>query len=219
MELNPLGKTFFPGVKKYCFLDNYVPLRGRGDAEGNGGLSQKKLMLSMELTGDMATGMPSWIGDAIDCIAEDEAGIARIKFDKTRTMPGMTVEVYATADTKERALLITACEFAHFKIERQGIEEASRFWLTWQVRCADPLQLHQWLHGHYHQQFAVAFSQGQETMNFDKGEEPTKEAAPKKDTNQAKLAYPEGNPADAEFAGAMRTAAKSRRQPERPHLL
>jgi hypothetical protein len=162
-------------------------------------------MLSMELTGDMAVGMPSWIGDAIDCIAEDDAGIARIHFDKTRTMPGMTVEVYSTAETKERALLITGCEFARFSLERQGLAEATRFWLTWQIRCADPLQLHQWLHGGYHQQFAVAFSQGQDTIDFDKGDEPTREKAPPKKpaANQPSLAYPVGDPADPENYNTM----------------
>jgi hypothetical protein len=193
MQLNPLGRTFFAGAKKYVFLDNYVPLRGRGDSEGDGALSQKKLMLSIELTGD-AVGMPGWIGDAMAYVAKDSHGAGRITFNKTRTMPGMTMEVYATADTKERALLLTACEFAKFSLEREGLEEKTRIWLQFQVRCADPLQLHNWLHGHFHQQFTVAFSQGQDTMDFDaplnvkiKADEPD---------NQAKLPGYDGENAD-----------------------
>jgi hypothetical protein len=187
MELNPLGRTFFPGVRKYLYLDNYVPLRGRGDKDGDGALSQKKLMLAMELTGEAATGMPGWVGNAIDFIAEDDTGAGRVTFNKSRTMPGMTIEVYATADTKERALLLTACEFAKFTLEREGLEEKTKFWLSWQVRCADPLQLHQWLHGHFHQQFAAAFSQGQQVIDFDSVPVAHQAKEEKKPDNQASL--------------------------------
>lgn len=205
MELNPLGKAFFPGTRKYLYLDNYVPLRGRGDKDGDGALSQKKLMLSMELTGDAAVGMPSWVGNAIDFISEDDNGASNITFGKTRTMPGMTMEIYATADTKQRALLLSACEFAKFTVWRQGLEEKTRFWLSWQVRCADPMQLHSWLHGHFHQQFAAAFSQGQEVIDFD-GAPVAHQAKEEKNVDQAKLPGYDGvnadtmNPArDAEF--------------------
>jgi hypothetical protein len=166
-QINPLGKSFFAGIKKYCFLETYIPLRSRGDKEGDGGLSQKKLQLSMELTDRLITGVPGWISDGIEAIAKDDAGVNRIVYDKSRVMPGMTMEFFATADTKDRALLLTACEFSKFTIERQGLAEKTRFWLNWQVRCADPIALHQWLHGHLHSQFAVLFSQGQETIDFD----------------------------------------------------
>jgi hypothetical protein len=197
MELNPLGKSFFAGHKKYLYLENYVPLRGRGDKDGDGALSQKKLMLSMDLTGAAgAPGMPGWIADAMAYIGKDKTGAKRITFDKTRTMPGMTMEVYATADTKERALLLTACEFAKFTLEREGLAEKARFSLAWQVRCADPMQLHEWLHGHFHQQFAVAFSQGQETIDFDGAPVTSQATQPKDDTNQATLPGYDGENAD-----------------------
>ena len=91
---------------------------------------------------------------------------------------------------------MTACEFAKFTLEREGLAEKTRFWLSWQVRCADPLQLHQWLHSTFHQKFAVAFSQGQEVIDFDgpavthQAKEPEPEP---KDDSQGELGYDDDN--------------------------
>ena len=198
MPLNPLGDTFFPKIRKQVNLENYVPLRGRGDKNGNGGLLQKKLQISMELTSTVV-GMPGWIGDAMDAIAKDDALISRIVFDNARlVMPGMTVDVFASTDSKARALLLTGCEFSRFVMSRQGLEEATRYFLDWQIQCVDPMQLHEWLDVHLHRGFCIACEQGQKIINFETGEERGAEDKPKKPKNedQQSMAYPDGDPDD-----------------------
>lgn len=205
MPLNPLGDLFFPKIRKQVNLDNYIPLRGRGDKNGNGGLLQKKLILSMELT-ENVVGMPGWVGDAMDAISEDDALISRIVFDNARlVMPGMTVEVYASTDSKQRALLLTGCEFSRFVMTRQGLKEATRYFLDWQIQCVDPMQLHEWLDTHLHRGFCIVCEQGQKVINFETGEERGDDDKPKKakDTNQQSMAYPEGDPDDPENHNTM----------------
>jgi hypothetical protein len=198
MALNPLGKTFFPGARKDIMLVNYLPLRSRGDKDGNGGVNQKKLFFKMELTGDSVVGEPGWVGEAHDYMAEDDNEAVRVIFDNKRMiMPGMTIDVYATRETKARALLLTACQFSHFTMHRQGLEEKAKVWLEWQVLCPDPMQLHQWLHDVLHKGFCAVFEQGQKTMEFEDDD---------KDDTQAKLPGYDGENAntmdasrDAEF--------------------
>lgn len=207
MPLNPLGSLFFPKIRKEVNLENYVPLRGRGDKNGNGGLLQKKLMISMELS-DNVVGMPSWVGDAMDAISEDDAMISRIVFDNARlVMPGMTVEIYASRETKERALLLTGCEFSRFSMNRQGLAETTRFWLDWQLQCVDPLQLHEWLDTHLHRSFCIAVEQGQKVIDFATGEEAgaAKEQKAKEDDSQSTLAY------DTEKSAAPTTSTATKK--------
>lgn len=209
MALNPLGKTFFPGARKDIMLVNYLPLRSRGDKDGNGGVNQKKLFFKMELTGESVVGEPSWVGEAHDYLSKDDNEAVRVIFDNKRMiMPGMTIDVFATRETKARALLLTACQFSHFTMHRQGLAEKSKTWLEWQVLCPDPMQLHSWLHDVLHKGFCAVFEQGQKTMDFDDDDA-------KADDGQGTLGYSGENadtmsPArDAEFKtpGTRKTRA------------
>lgn len=161
MAINELGKAFFPEAKKVVRLDDYKQLKSRG------GERRKKLMLSMEFTEDNIVRMPGWVNDAYGLLLNDGAHAARVVFSKGTEMEGMTMEVYASSDSKQRAFApLTGCLLKGITLEKIGLEEKAKFILSWQCYTQDPLELHDWCQIHYSKEFTIVYSQGQITLDF-----------------------------------------------------
>lgn len=161
MAINELGRAFFPEAKKVVRLDDYKQLKSRG------GERRKKLMLSMEFTEDNIVRMPGWVNDAYGLLLNDGAHAARVVFSKGTEMEGMTMEVYASSDSKHRAFApLTGCLLKGITLEKTGLEEKAKFTLSWQCYTQDPLELHDWCQIHYSREFTIVYSQGQITLDF-----------------------------------------------------
>lgn len=110
-----LSKTFFPGTRKQLRVQNVQLLTDKA------GVKRIKLALDMSLADDKLVGMPSWVAEAYDHMAEEESQEVSTKF--AVDLDEMTLYIHTTEDVDHHAITAFSVKLKNFKLTREKTDE------------------------------------------------------------------------------------------------
>jgi hypothetical protein len=110
-----LSKTFFPGSRKQLRVQNIQLLTDKA------GVNRIHLRLLMSLADNKLVGIPSWVAEAYDHMAEEESQEVSTKF--AVDLDEMTMYIHTTEDIDRHALTAFSVKLKNFKLTREKTDE------------------------------------------------------------------------------------------------
>jgi hypothetical protein len=115
MDNNYLSKTFFPGSRKQLRVQGIQLLTDKA------GVNRIKLALVMSLADNKLVGVPSWIAEAYEHMAEEESQEVSSKF--AVDLDEITMYIHTTEDIDRHALVAFSVKLKSFKLTKEKTDE------------------------------------------------------------------------------------------------
>ena len=186
-------KNFFNGNRRAANLNAWTHLKTKA------GEDQIKLDVRLPLLNQNLKGMDGAIGEAFAVMAKDESKIERTSLNVE--LDGMTLDIFATDESKRRAVSSTGVRMQKLALVATGEAEKRELDLHMVAYIPASLDIRDWAWGHLHKSFWLEAVYSQSELDFepeandedeeldpDSEDEPERKAKPKPKSGPKQLA-------------------------------
>lgn len=175
------GKTFFPNTRKEITVENISLQRDKSD------VLKIKIAVSMSLDDGKQVGMPSWVGDHYDRLAQAECMAGSVKYPEM-ALEEMTVYCHTGDETKKPAQTFICPTINGFSMVRGDAPKREGglppVWLEFSVYINASLEAWGWLFRHFRPNtFYMLFLNTQQDLNEPISADPQMKLVPEKDSD------------------------------------
>lgn len=155
-------QSFFEGYRRKASLQQWSHLRTKA------GESRLKFQIQLPLLNETVKGMNGAINEAFIVMQKDESKIERTNLNVE--LEGMTLEIFATAESKRRSGMSTGVKMQKLALVASGEGEKRELDLHITVYIPANVTLRDWAWDHLHREFYMEAVYSQSEMDFGDGE-------------------------------------------------